>query len=168
MKSDISHSVKHRKKANDVFYTPSEVVKIHLSLIDNKSDDKWYDPFFGKGAYYGAFPTDNKEWSEIEKGKDFFEYDSPCDIICSNPPYSIIDKVLEKSVLLNPRIISYLIGQHNLTTKRIEHMNSKGYFLKKLHLLKIFEWYGMSCIVVFEKGGSNCLSFERKVYYMDK
>ena len=76
----------------------------------------------------------------------------------------MIDRVLQKSVELNPRCISYLIGFHNLTTKRIEYMNSHGYYLKKLHLLKVFEWYGMSAIVVFEKNCSNCITFDRKVH----
>jgi hypothetical protein len=168
MNSEISRSIKTRSKANDVFYTPKGVVENHIKLIDSLPTDKWYDPFYGKGVYYDTFPTENKDWTEIAKGKDFFEYNGACDIICSNPPYSIIDKVLQKSVELNPRVISYLIGHHNLTTKRIEYMNSKGYFLKKLHLLKIYEWYGMSCVCVFEKGSKNCLSFERTVYYMDK
>jgi hypothetical protein len=38
----------------------------------------------------------------------------------------MIDKVLEKSVSLNPRIISYLIGYGNVTTKRLEYMELKG------------------------------------------
>jgi hypothetical protein len=168
MKSETSRKIKERTKANDVFYTPKEVVENHIKLIDSVQSDKWYDPFYGKGAYYNAFPTDNKDWSEIEKGKDFFEYSGSCDIICSNPPYSMIDKVLEKSVELNPRVISYLIGQGNLTTRRIEYMNTNGYFLKKLHFLKIWKWYGMSYICVFEKGSTNCLTFDRKIYHIDK
>jgi hypothetical protein len=168
MNSNIGHSIKSRSKANDVFYTPSNVVKVHLNLIDHTPDDKWFDPFFGAGAYYNAFPTSNKSWTEITLNKDFFQYTEPCDIIASNPPYSMIDKVLEKSVQLNPRVISYLIGLHNLTTKRIEYMNTKGYYLKTLHMLKIYEWYGMSCIVVFDKScNKNCISFDRTVYRMD-
>lgn len=166
MNSETSRSIQKRKKANDVFYTPEEVVNLHVEMIDSQEGDLWLDPFYGKGAYYDAFPTESKSWTEIAKGRDFFAYREPCDIICSNPPYSIMDRVLEHSVALSPRCISYLIGQHNLTTKRIEYMNSKGYGLKALHLLKIYEWYGMSCIVVFEKGATNCISFSRKVYHV--
>lgn len=169
MTSKISTVIKQRKKPNDIFYTPKDVVKTHLNLVEFNPDDKWLDPFFGDGAYFNEFPNDNKIWTEIEKGKDFFQHTERCDIICSNPPYSMIDKVLEHSVILQPRVISYLIGHHNLTTKRIEYMNSKGYWLKKLHLLKIYEWYGMSCIVIFVKDyGHNCISFDRKVYHINK
>lgn len=164
MTSSISRNIKKRNKPNDIFYTPPEVVDVHLSFIKSKPDDIWYDPFYGEGAYYNKFPSENKSWTEITKGKDFFTYNDKCDIICSNPPYSMIDNVLTKSVELNPRIISYLIGFHNLTTKRIEYMNNNGYYLKHLHLLKIFEWFGMSAVVVFEKNSTNCISFDRKVY----
>jgi hypothetical protein len=165
MSGKISRTIKERSKANDVFYTPQPVVDIHLGLIDSRQDDRWFDPFYGAGAYYNSFPTENKDYCEIAMGKDFFDYSGQCDIICSNPPYSMIDKVLAKSVELQPRVISYLIGQNNLTTRRIEFMNSSGYYLKKLHLLKIYEWYGMSSVVVFERDCSNCISFDRTVYY---
>lgn len=168
MSSHTNRSIKLRKTANDVFYTPADVVNLHISLIDSSASEIWFDPFYGKGAYFNAFPTDKKEWTEIALQKDFFDFSGKCDIICSNPPYSMIDKVLKKSVELEPRIISYLFGFHNLTTKRIEYMNSKGYYLSKLHLLKIYEWFGMSAIAIFEKGGKNCISFERTVFYVEK
>jgi len=162
--SAAGHSIKHRSKPNDVFYTPESAVKQHLELIDSTPNDVWLDPFKGKGAYYDMFPTTNKDWCEITENRDFFAYTTPCTIICSNPPYSIIDAVLKHSIELNPRIISYLIGQGNLTAKRIQYMNDNGYGLSKLHLTKIFKWYGMSLIVVFEKDKPNCISFDRKVH----
>jgi hypothetical protein len=79
----------------------------------------------------------------------------------------MIDKVLQHSIALNPTVISYLIGYGNLTTKRIEYMNSKGYELRSMHLTKVFKWYGMSAIVNFVKVDrrcNNCLSFDRTVH----
>jgi hypothetical protein len=164
MSSSTSHNIKSREKPNDVFYTPIDAVKKHLTLIQSSPSDKWLDPFYGEGAYYNLFPTDNKDWTEIAKGKDFFEYNTEVDIICSNPPYSMINNVLKKSVELKPRIISYLIGQGNLTTQRIEYMNQQGYGLSRLLMLKIYKWYGFSYIVVFEKGGNNCIEIDRTIY----
>jgi hypothetical protein len=57
--------------------------------------------------------------------------------------------VLEKSIELNPDLISYLLGIHNLTPRRIEYTENAGYYIKKLHLCKIHKWYGMSCIVIW-------------------
>ena len=145
--SKIGHSIKKRDKANDVFITPLELAKKHIEMIEYKEDDIWYDPFKNSGNYYNQFPNDNKVWSEILEEEDFFEFDMEVDIICSNPPYSMINKVLEKCVSLKPRIISFLIGMGNLTTQRIEKMNNWGYGLKQIRMLKVHSWYGMSFIV---------------------
>jgi hypothetical protein len=167
MSSTISHTIKKRETPKDVFYTPETLVKEHIDFIVEftKEGDKWFDPFYEGGVYYNAFPTENKIFTEIAMGKDFFEFKDEVDMIVSNPPYSMIDKVLEHSVSLKPRVISYLIGQGNLTTRRIENMNKHGYGLAKLRMTKVFKWYGMSYIVVFVKGHTdNCVSIDRTVH----
>ena len=168
----LNDNIKKRESANDVFYTPVDLVKIHLNYIKNYVDenDIIYDPFFGTGNYYNnyneIFDKNNTfDYSEITLGKDFFEYNKDVNIICSNPPYSIIDKVLHKSVSLNPHTISYLIGSNNLTNKRIEYMNNNGYYLDKMYFTKIYKWFGMSLIVVFtKKSKKNCVDYDRTVW----
>jgi len=162
--SKTGHAIKKRENPNDVFITPKILAKKHIDMIDYEEDDVWYDPFKNTGNYYNQFPNDNKHWSEILEGQDFFEFDRKVDIICSNPPYSMINKVLEKSISLNPRVISYLIGMGNLTAKRIETMNNAGYGLKKVRMLKVRSWYGMSFIVHFEKDCDNCIEIDRTIY----
>lgn len=165
--SKVGHSVKKRSKANDVFITPIKLSKKHINLIEYEDSDIWYDPFKNSGNYYNNFPNDCKVWSEILEGKDFFNFDMEVDIICSNPPYSMIDKVLEKSISLNPHTISYLIGVNNLTAKRIETMNKAGYGLYKCVMLKVWDWFGLSYIVYFKKGVENCIDIDRIIYYKD-
>ena len=80
----------------------------------------------------------------------------------------MIDAVLKKSILLNPRIISYLIGVNNLTPRRIEYMEKAGYFITKLHLLKVYEWYGMSYIVEWEKNKKPIINYDRVVWKVDR
>ncbi len=168
MNASTSHKIKKRKQPKDVFITPKILAKKHIDSIDTLPDDIWYDPFMNSGNYYDQFPTDHKCWSEILYGEDFFEMDMGVDVICSNPPYSMIDDVLKKSISLEPRIISYLIGMGNLTSRRIEMMNKAGYGLKDVTMLKVFTWYGMSFIVTFEKGyEDNCIQYDRKVYHPD-
>jgi len=162
--SKAGHSIKKRDNANDVFITPVELCKEHINMIEYKNDDIWYDPFRNTGNYYNNFPNDNKLWSEILDGKDFFEHYEEVDIICSNPPYSMITRVLEKCISLKPRIISLLIGMMNLTPKRVEDLNKAGYGLVKLRMCKVYQWFGNSYIVVFEKGKENCIEIDRKIY----
>ena len=173
MKSSISHKIKHRAKSNDIFITPLELSKKQIDFIEYKITDIWFDPFKNSGSYYNQFPKEcKKEWCEILYKRDFFNFYKKIDIISSNPPWSILDKVIKKSIELKPRVISYLIGVGNLTTRRIEMFNKGGYSLTKIHLCKIFRWYGMSCIVQFEllKNNeiNNLISFDRKVWRTKK
>lgn len=167
MSSKTSHNIIKREIPNDIFITPLKLAKFHIDMIDYKEDDIWYDPFKNDGSYYNQFPHENKKWSkwsEILDGKDFFDFDDKVDIICSNPPYSMINKVLEKSVELNPRIISYLIGINNLTPRRIEYMENNGYFISKIHLCKVYKWYGMTIIIIWEKNKKSIISFDRTIW----
>jgi hypothetical protein len=159
MLSSSSHDIKNRKVSNDKFYTPEGLVKIHL--------EKFKD--IPEGAYFNEmvkmFPKCVISYTEIDKGLDFFEYKEKIDYIISNPPYSIIDKVLQHSVSLQPKVISYLIGFHNLTTKRVEYMNNNGYYIIDFHLTKVQAWYGMSLIVTFSNSATkNIISIDRKVH----
>ena len=168
MSSASSHIIKGRKTAKDIFITPLELAKRHIDMIDCLPYDKWLDCCKNDGSYYNQFPTNNKDYCEILEEKDFLEYKGHVDIICSNPPYSIIDEWLTKSIELNPRIISYLLGIHNLTAKRMEWLQKAGYGLTKITMCKIQEWYGMSIMVVFEKNKDSIMGIDRTVYYKVK
>ena len=165
--SNVSRAIKSRAKANDVFITPLDLAKKHIDMIDYNEDDVWLDPCRNSGNYYNQYPTKNKDWCEILDGKDFFEYEGKIDISCSNPPYSLMDKWINKHIELKPRVISFLIGIGNLTTRRIEILEKAGYGLTKLKMMKVYRWYGMSCIVVFEKEKESIIEFDRKVYRLE-
>lgn len=171
--SEIARNTQKRTNPKDIFYTPKALVEAHLNIIKNlknSNDKKILDPFFGKGIYYNLFnqyfPGCEYDFTEIELNKDFFKYNEKTDIIVSNPPYSMIDEVLEHSIKLKPRIISYLIAFHNLTPKRIEYMNKEGYYLINIYMSKVHSWFGMSLICTFEKSENkrNCIDFDRIVY----
>lgn len=163
--SDINKKIKSRETPNDIFITPLALAKKHIDMISTNPCDIWFDPFKNSGSYYNQFPTENKKWTEILDGEDFFKFEEKVDIICSNPPYSLIDKVLEKSIELNPRVISYLIGISNLTTKRMELMENAGYKIVSMRLTKVFKWFGMSAIIVWEKtNNKSIIDFDRTVW----
>tara|TARA_R110001599_G_scaffold305030_1_gene511389 strand:- start:336 stop:836 length:501 start_codon:yes stop_codon:yes gene_type:complete len=165
MSSKISHKIKQRIKPDNVFITPLELSKKAIDMIEYDEDDIWYDPFKNSGSYYNQYPNECKKYySEILEGKDFFNFDEKITIISSNPPYSFLDEVILKSLSLEPKIINYLIGVGNLTARRIEMFNNAGYGLTKLHMCKVYKWYGMSYIIQFEKGKNNIISFDRVVW----
>ena len=169
MSSKISHDIKSRKKAKDVFITPIALAKKHIEMTKkySKNNSLWLDPFRNSGVYYNNFDTDEKDWCEILDGRDFFKYDtSHNDItICSNPPYSMIDDVLKMSIMLEPKVISYLLLIHHLTTRRLESMEKKGYTIQNIYLTKVYKWYGMSAIVTWVKTNEpSIINYDRKVW----
>lgn len=91
----------------DKVYTPTNIAKL---IIDKfPLEGKVLDAFKGKGAFYDNYPdTVEKEWCEIDDGKDFFEYDTHVDWIITNPPYSIYDEVMSHSFEIADNIV-YLV-----------------------------------------------------------
>jgi len=156
--------IKNKKEPNNIFITPLALAKTAIDMIDIISTEIWYDPFKNSGNYYNQFPTENKLYSEILEGKDFFDFNEKVDVICSNPPYSCLDNIIKKSIELQPRVINYLLGINNLTAKRIEVFNKAGYGITKVHICKVFKWFGMSVIIQFEKEKENIISFDRIVW----
>ena len=150
----------------DVFITPCELAKRQIDMIDIVQGDAWYDPFRGTGVFFNQFPNTGKEhkWSEITDGRDFFEQEIKADVICSNPPYTKLNDILRRIIILSPRVVSLLIGVGNLTARRLEWMRDGGYNVTKLHMCKIWTCYGMSFIVQFEKNKPALLTFDRIVW----
>jgi len=164
MSSKTGHKIKKRNTANDVFITPLKLAKKAIDMVEYKPDDIWFDPFKNNGSYYNQFPNENKKYTEILENKDFFDFNEKVDIICSNPPYSLMDKVIKKSIELQPHTINYLIGIGNLTARRIEMFEKAGYGMTKMHMCKVFKWYGMSVMVQFEKSKNNVITYDREVW----
>ena len=167
MSSSSSTIIKKRKTANDVFITPLELAKKHIEMIDVIQGELWLDPCKNDGSYFNQFSHEIKrEYCEILEDKDFMQYQSikPIGVIIQNPPYSIMDKWIKKNIELKPRLMSFLIGIGNLTTRRIEMFEKAGYGLTKMKMLKVYKWYGMSVIVNFEKDKKSIIEFDRTVY----
>ena len=166
----IATKIKNRENQKDVFYTPLDLVEVHLEFVKPyiKNGFKLYDPFFGNGAYYNLyqkhFPNCSYDWTEITLGKDFFTYNQNCDAIISNPPFSMFNKVLEKCVSLNPSVISLIFGVVNLTPKRIEFMEQHGYKIVGYKLVAINDWFSQTILLIFSKHGDPCISYVRKNY----
>ena len=94
-------------KPNDDIMTPQNISKEIIDKLDLYGIV--LEPFKGEGSFYNQFPNNvKKEWCEIKEGKDFFKYNKKVDWIVSNPPYSILDEVLEHSFEIADNIV-YLL-----------------------------------------------------------
>ena len=169
MSSSISHKIKNRKKSNDVFITPLKLAKMCIDRHSNNDDDLWLDSCKNSGSFYNQFPTNNKDYCEILEGIDFLDYNKgQVDIIAQNPPYSILNIWIDKCINIARKEVGLLIGVANLTAKRIETFNKGGFFLKSYIMFKVYNWYGMSCYVIFSKEISeNIIDIDRTVWRED-
>ena len=98
---------KNGNTKTDKVYTPLKISKL---IIDKfPLNGKVLDAFRGNGSFYDQYPEGvEKDWCEIDDGKDFFEYNEHVDWIITNPPYSIYDEVMEHSMEIADNIV-YLL-----------------------------------------------------------
>ena len=130
---NIANAIKNREEPNDIFYTPSELVRDLLQQVPLDHGDMVLDPFMGEGAFFDAFfPFVRKDWCEIDKGRDFYEYFEPVDWVISNPPFSQLTKTLQHTMTLARRGFGYLMPTYSLTHSRINNAAGFGYQLRKL------------------------------------
>lgn len=152
MNSDIAHKIKHRGVPNDEFMTPVELVKSLILLVPFEENDIIMDNAYGTGNWYSNLP--NALFST-----DFYNDDR----YITNPPYSHLDKWLEKSCNAN-KGFAYLLGIHNLTPKRIEALELKGFGITKIHLCKVFKWYGISAFIIWQRNKNSIVQYDRIVW----
>lgn len=152
-------NIRRRQQPDDLFYTPLEIAKIHIGMIQSKPNDLWFDPFRGGGIYYDNFPTDNRIYTEIKEGLDFFDFEGKIDIICSNPPFSSYTKIVKKCISLRPRVIALVWGVMNLNNQRLQILRDAGYEITGIHLFKVRDWFGSAFCTVFELGAQPMTGF---------
>lgn len=151
-------------------YTPKEMAKSLIDLIDIRNSDKLLEPFKGTGSFFSQFPQSNEmDWCELEEEKDFFTYTTPCDVIITNPPFHLFIKSLEHSMTLASRVIGFLFSHryfNSLTPLRLKKYEEAGWRVKRVHICQAKKWIGRYFFVVFEKNADdNCVfSFDTKTY----
>jgi hypothetical protein len=104
----------------DVVYTPDWVARDMVEYF--KPTGRILEPSAGDGVFLCYLPEDT-EWCEIEKGRDFFAWNTPVDWIIGNPPYSQFSKWLGHSMEIAENIC-YLIP--------LTRLFNSGFFIKRL------------------------------------
>lgn len=88
----------------DVVYTPDWVARDMVEFF--RPDGTILDPSSGDGVFLKYLPS--SEWCEIEKGRDFFSWNTPVDWLFGNPPYSQFSEWLDHSMSI-AKNICYLV-----------------------------------------------------------
>lgn len=118
--------------------------------VCNKETDESYTPFYAVDPILKYIPKSMKIWcpfdeewsayvqkfkeegfkvinSHLKTGQDFFEYEpEEYDIIISNPPFSLTDKILERLYSLGKPFIMLLPLKYLQSKKRVEMFSKYG------------------------------------------
>jgi hypothetical protein len=112
------------------------------------------EPCSGTGNFYWNF-SGEKDWCEIDNGKDFFEYNKKVDWIITNPPYSIYDNFLLKSFEVSDNIVFLVPLAKAFKSQKIEEAISNYGGLKEIVMLgggsKIGFPFGFPCGCLYYK-----------------
>lgn len=139
----------------DKVYTPENIAKLIINKFNLSG--KVLDPFKGQGAFYNNYPeTVNKDWCEIDEGKDFFEYKEHVDWIVSNPPYSIYDEVMNHSFEIADNIV-YLVPLNKIVSslgrvKKIQEFGGVPY-IYIIGASRCGFPFGFPCCAIYVKRG---------------
>ena len=156
------HIVKGKGKerehsSRDVVYTPFSVAKAIIDKLPLKNGETVLDPFYGKGAFYEQYPENvKKEWCEIEKNKDFFDFNKHVDWIISNPPYSIFNEVAKHSYEIADNVV-YLMPLCKACSsfRRIKMLENYG-GVKEIYYFNSSKCdfpFGFPCAAIWAKRG---------------
>ena len=91
---------------NDYYPTPLQCIDPLLARIKAHPDSVFGEPCRGElRMIYDRVPLRRKLWAEIEEGVDYLKTDfSQCDLIITNPPFSMALDFLEKSLREAPTV----------------------------------------------------------------
>jgi len=152
--------------------TPKELAKDLIKYVELTSGDIVLEPFKGEGAFYDIFPdTVQKEWCEIEEGRDFKSHTENVDWVISNPPFKLENnghgkngffQILEHFSAKVNKGIAFLGNDYclsSLTPARMKRINDNGLYLNKVVVCCVKQWRGRYFFMVFEKVNKNVFHY---------
>jgi hypothetical protein len=105
-------------------------------LVDQlQPSGRMLEPCAGEGAFVRALaPRGHVEWCEIDRGRDFFAWETPVDWIVTNPPWSGFRRVLEHSLEVAAHVALMATVNHWWTTRRVRAIEAAGFGYERLLL----------------------------------
>ena len=152
------------KRTREFYHTNSQMAEdlisitpIEGSVLDAGSGDLvWYRHLVGE-----------KYECDIERGCDFYKWDTQVDWIVGNPPFHESWKFFEHGSTVALHGIAFLINNQALnswTPRRYETMENRGFYLSRIHVVMDKRWFGRYYYMIFTKKDVGFISWNTKVY----
>ena len=163
-------NLKDKDNPNDKKMTPKGLALKLIDMTPIKPGDFLLDGFSGKDAFYSQYPSSvKKDWCELDRGRDFFEWNNKVDWVGpTNPPYSKITKVLEHSCKIATKGIALLIGIINIGPNRIKMLEDNGFGITHFHICNVKGWFGKSLFLIAQKGKPSIITYDISYWKMPK
>ena len=165
------------KLSYDAIQTPPDVWSEILKLNPIHPDEVFLEPFAGKNSLYDQVQTNKKQWCEIERGRDVFDYDyDNSDVTCiyTNPPFKA-DIPNKKGIqsyknciyfflqhfmtrLKHLKTIGFLMSSkcfNSLTPNRLHKLEELGFSISNITVLSTNYWFGIYYFVKWDKNTTN-------------
>lgn len=131
---------KHEHSDRDRIFTPENVVKDLISKIPAENGDSWCDNCYWQGVFYNNFPTENKDFYEIDMGKDFLLCDKKYDWVVTNIPFSRPKEFIFKMAETCNKGFGILCLANSMTATRLKKLEDMGLFIDSMTTIYIKEW----------------------------
>lgn len=165
------------KAVYDLHQTPPECAKDLMAFVPLVAGDKVVEPFKGEGAFYNAFPDYvEKDWAELEQGKDYKELTAEYDWVVTNPPFRLdtgTKRVNSFWFLLDyysqraRKGIAFLGNDKcfsTLTPRRQALLKERGWKITKVVVCSVKKWRGRYFFFILQKEGNGFMDFLPKNY----
>jgi hypothetical protein len=89
------------KVAQEFYPTPAAAVEALMRVVTPRPGDLFLEPCRGNGVIIDrvALPPWQKVWAELSDGVDYLATPfPPCDLIITNPPFSLSEEFIRKSL----------------------------------------------------------------------
>jgi len=120
----MANKPKHSHSDRDRIFTPESVAKICIGKIPSSNEDSWCDCCYGQGVFYNNFPTENKDFYEIDLGRDFLISTQKYDWIVTNIPFSKPKEFIFKMAENCVKGFGILCLANSMTATRIEKLST--------------------------------------------
>jgi len=120
---------------NDRVYTPIDVAS---DIIEHFGvSGKFLEPCRGKGAFYESYCGNQKDWCEIDDGKDFLDPKTQFlfdryDWVVTNPPWSLMRPFLNRSMELSENVVFLCLVNAFWMKARLNDIEFNGFSIKEI------------------------------------
>ena len=140
LRAEKKRKPKHQHSDRDKIYTPEEIAIKLISKIPASENDSWCDPCYGGGVFYNNFPNDNKEFYELDMGRDYLRCYRQYDWNVTNIPFSKPKEFIFKMADCSRKGFEILCLANSMTATRLMELRKRGFCVDSITILYIKSW----------------------------